>query len=323
MLELDERLIKPVFTEKDITYIWIKVNNIYMVSVAKGNPNVAMVLTFLYKIRDVFKSYFKELEDESLRDNFVITYELLDEMMDHGYPQITEVKVLQEYIKTEANKMSKIGPGSKQKTQDSSTNLAVPTAASNVVSWRTDGIKHTKNEIFLDVIEKLNILVSSNGNVLRSEIIGNVRMRSSLSGMPELKLGLNDKTLFEMTGKQTRSKLIDLEDIKFHQCVRLNKFDSERLITFIPPDGEFDLISYRVDTHVKPLIWVEAIVENFNKSKIEFVVKARTQFKQKSIANNVEIIVPVPIDVDSPVFKSNVGTVKYVPDKSCMVWCIK
>lgn len=57
-----------------------------MVSVAKGNPNVAMVLTFLYKIRDVFKSYFKELEDESLRDNFVITYELLDEMMDHGYP---------------------------------------------------------------------------------------------------------------------------------------------------------------------------------------------------------------------------------------------
>ena len=65
-----------------------------MVSVAKGNPNVAMVLTFLYRIRDVFKSYFKELEDESLRDNFVITYELLDEMMDHGYPQITEVKVL-------------------------------------------------------------------------------------------------------------------------------------------------------------------------------------------------------------------------------------
>ena len=71
----------PVFTEKDVTYVWIRVNNIYMVSVQKGNPNVAMVLTFLYKVRDVFKSYFKELEDESLRDNFVITYELLDEMM--------------------------------------------------------------------------------------------------------------------------------------------------------------------------------------------------------------------------------------------------
>lgn len=79
-----------------------------------------------------------------------------------------------------------------------------------------------------------------------------------------------------MNNKQTRSKLIDLEDIKFHQCVRLNKFESERLITFIPPDGEFELMTYRVDTHVKPLIWVEAIVENSNQSKIEFVVKART-----------------------------------------------
>lgn len=134
----------------------------------------------------------------------------------------------------------------------------MPTAASNVVSWRTDGIKHNKNEIYLDVVEKLNILVSNNGTVLRSEIIGAVKMRSSLSGMPELKLGLNDKTLFELTGKQSRNKLIELEDVKFHQCVRLNKFDTERLITFIPPDGEFELMSYRVDTHVKPLIWVEA-----------------------------------------------------------------
>lgn len=56
----------------------------------------------------------------------------------------------------------------------------------------------------------------------------------------------------------------------------MNKFDTERLITFIPPDGEFDLMSYRVDTHVKPLIWVEATVENCTQSKIEFVVKART-----------------------------------------------
>lgn len=89
----------------------------------------------------------------------------------------------------------------KKDNEDSVANLAVPTAASNVVGWRTDGIKHSKNEIFLDVVEKLNILVSNNGNVLRSEIVGAIVMRSSLSGMPELKLGLNDKALFELTGK--------------------------------------------------------------------------------------------------------------------------
>jgi AP-1 complex subunit mu len=115
VLELDDRLIKPVFTEKDITYMWIRVNNIYIVAVAKGNPNVAMVFTYLYRIQDVFTEYFKELEDESLRDNFVITYELLDEMMDHGYPQNTEVKILKEYIKSDANKLAK--QGNQKKTE--------------------------------------------------------------------------------------------------------------------------------------------------------------------------------------------------------------
>ena len=67
VLELDERLVKPVFTEKDITYMWIRVNNIYIVAVAKGNPNVAMVFTFLFKMKSVFTDYFKQLEDESLR----------------------------------------------------------------------------------------------------------------------------------------------------------------------------------------------------------------------------------------------------------------
>ena len=104
-------------------------------------------------------------------------------------------------------------------------------------------------------------------------------MKSALSGMPECKLGLNDKVQFEMAGKESRNKLIELEDTKFHQCVRLNKLETERLITFIPPDGEFDLMTYRVDTHVKPLIWVEATVGSCTKAKIEFVVKAKSQFK--------------------------------------------
>ena len=45
---------------------------------------------------------------------------------------------------------------------------------------------------------------------------------------------------------------------------------------FIPPDGEFDLMTYRVDTHVKPLIWADCVVENFTRSKIEYLVKAKT-----------------------------------------------
>ena len=30
--------------------------------------------------------YFKDLQEESIRDNFVVIYELLDEMLDNGFP---------------------------------------------------------------------------------------------------------------------------------------------------------------------------------------------------------------------------------------------
>jgi AP-1 complex subunit mu len=53
--------------------------------------------------------------------------------------------------------------------------------------------RYRKNEVFLDVIESVNLLAGASGNVLRSEIVGAIKMRVYLSGMPELRLGLNDK----------------------------------------------------------------------------------------------------------------------------------
>lgn len=43
--------------------------------------------------------------------------------------------------------------------------------------------------------------------------------------------------------------------------------------------------------------------------------QAKSQFKSRSIANNVEIIIPVPNDVDSPTFKASIGSVAYLPDQ--------
>ena len=42
-------------------------------------------------------------------------------------------------------------------------------------------------------MESVNLLVNSNGTVVRSEVVGALKMRTYLSGMPECKLGLNDK----------------------------------------------------------------------------------------------------------------------------------
>ena len=56
---------------------------------------------------------------------------------------------------------------------------------------------------FVTYMCRCYIQVSANGNVLRSEIVGAVKMRVYLSGMPELRLGLNDKVLFESTGSKS------------------------------------------------------------------------------------------------------------------------
>ena len=101
----------------------------------------------------------------------------------------------------------------------------------------------------------------------------------------------------------SRGKAIEMEDVKFHQCVRLSRFENDRTISFIPPDGEFELMSYRLNTQVKPLIWAEASIELHSGSRIEFVVKVKAQFKRRSTANNAEIYVPVPDDADSPKFR--------------------
>jgi AP-1 complex subunit mu len=310
VLEAEEEGIRPVFVHNDVSYLWIKYNNLFIVGTSALNANAMMVFAFLYRLAEVLTEYFRALEEESIKDNFVVTYELLDEMVDNGYPQITEPKVLKEYIKSESNRLEE-------------KKAAVPLPPLNAVSWRPEGIRHKKNEVFLDVVEKLSLLVASNGSVLRSEIIGALKMRCLLTGMPELKLGLNDKLQFEATGRQSKGKAIELEDTKFHQCVRLSRFESDRTISFIPPDGEFELMSYRLSTHVKPLIWVEAVIESQSSCRLEYMVKAKSQFKARSVANNVQIIVPVPGDADSPQFKTSIGSAKYDPGQDAFVWSIK
>ncbi|EER06239.1 mu1 adaptin, putative [Perkinsus marinus ATCC 50983] len=314
VVDAEDVCVKPIFVEDGIVYCWIQYNNIYLMAVTQRNGNAMMILSYLYKLAEVLRDYFKTVDEDHIKDNFILTYELLDEMMDNGYPQTTETKILREYIKTEYKKVKV----DKMK--------APPTAATSAVSWRPEGIKHKKNEIFLDVIEKLNLLVAANGQVLRSEILGSLKMKSFLSGMPECKLGLNDKLLAAggTAGSSRGGKGVEMEDIKFHQCVRLSRFEQDRTISFIPPDGEFELMSYRLNTPVKPLITVEAVVDPSQSGRrLEVMIKVKSQFKSRSIANSVEIHVPVPGDVDTPQCKASTGSVKYHPEKDCVIWSIK
>ncbi|KAL0441018.1 UNVERIFIED_CONTAM: AP-1 complex subunit mu-2 [Sesamum radiatum] len=264
----------PVCFENGVSYMFIQHSNVYLMTASRQNCNVASLLFFLHRVVDVFKHYFEELKEESLRDNFVVVYELLDEIMDFGYPQYTEAKILSEFIKTDAYKME----GAQRP----------PMAVTNAVSWRSEGV-------FLDVVESVNILVNSNGQIIRSEVYGALKMRTRLSGMPECKLGLNDRVLLEAQDRATKGKAIDLDDVKFHQ----------------------------LSTQVKPLIWVEALVERYSRSRVEMTVKAKSQFKERSTATNVTIELPVPSDATNPSIRTSMGTAKYAPETDALLWKIK
>ena len=65
------------------------------------------------------------------------------------------------------------------------------------------------------------------------------------------------------------------------------------------------------------------MIEKHPHSRVEYMIKAKSQFKRRSTANNVEIIIPVPGDVDSQKFKTTIGHCKYAPEQSAIIWTIK
>jgi hypothetical protein len=59
-----------------------------------------------------------------------------------------------------------------------------------------------------------------------------VRVKCHMSGMPDMLMTLVDPSV--------------IEDCSFHPCVRYGRFDKDKVISFVPPDGNFTLMNYRV-----------------------------------------------------------------------------
>ena len=142
--------------------------------------------------------------------------------------------------------------------------------ATGAISWRAEDIKYRRNEVFIDIIESINVLLSSRGTVLKADVFGRVAVKTQLSGMPECKFGINDKLLMrnaagaeEMKQEKSVDRGIMIDDIKFHQCVRLGKFDRDRSITFIPPDGVFDVMTYRISENINLPFKIVPVVQEY------------------------------------------------------------
>lgn len=65
-----------------------------------------------------------------------------------------------------------------------------------------------------------------------------------------------------------------LQDVTFHQCVNLGRFNTEKVVSFVPPDGEFELMKYRCQEGISLPFRVLPIINEMGRTRLEVGNKA-------------------------------------------------
>ncbi|KAG0053065.1 AP-3 complex subunit mu-2 [Gryganskiella cystojenkinii] len=262
-----------------------------------------MVFEFLHRIPDILQEYFGQVSETVIKENFVTVYQLLEEMMDDGYPLTTEPNALKEIVPA-PNILNKV-----VNTLGATTSVStrkMPSGMSNL-PWRKAGVKYTRNEILFDIIEELDAIVDSTGKAVSCEAHGNIQTNSRLSGMPDLTLAF------------VNPRLVD--DCSFHPSVRFNKWETDKVLSFVPPDGHFRLMSYRVNLpsqqnlpiQVKPSINIGA-----NGGKFDISVSLRNTDGKP--VENVVLTLPLHKSTNSLTAHCNVGQYMFDPVGKVLRW---
>lgn len=298
----DAASLAPIRQFGENTFMYYRAANVYLLAVTRSNSNAMMIFQFLSRLVDLIRSYCHgDFSEDVVKGNFVLIYELLDDVLDHGYPQLTDPAVAKAFIfqkgfATEATRR-------RRAVEAQSATLQVTGA----VGWRKEGIRYKRNEVYLDAIETVNVLMSPQGTVLRSDVQGRIVMKALLSGMPDIKLGLNDK----------------LEDVTFHPCVNLGRFNAEKVVSFVPPDGEFELAKYRCTEGIDLPFKATALMTEQGRTRLDVTVKVKANFGPQLWAANVVILVPAPPQTARASFQLSTGKAKYDPKRGALVWKIR
>lgn len=284
------------------------------------------------------------IDEDAILNNFILIYEIIDQTLEFGYPQNMSAgsfnaNLFSGTINTGSRGTSKVSTpvlSSIIRSPDISRSSTGGFGSASEISWRPTGIKYRKNQVFLDIHEEVNVLMNANGSILKSYVTGNIQMKSKLSGMPVCKFGLNDSVvvseahsrLFVRDQERKGSKSLPqaaagsvvLEDVKFHQSVELSKFDSDRLIRFVPPDGQFELMRYRSVENINlPFIVLPKIREE-GKTRIHIAVTVSSLFAGKLASTNVVIKIPVPPGSIKATLESTGGKARFLADECVVLW---
>ena len=309
-------------------------SDVAVVAVTSSNANCMMILQFLVGLVGLGQSYCDgKFHEEIVKGNFVLILELLDDTLDHGYPQLTDPALAKAFIyqKSKSSFLDKLGgsSGEREKRKKELQAQASTMQVTGAVGWRKDGsVKYKKNEVYLDVTESVSVLMSSNGDVLSADVNGRITMRSCLSGMPEVKLGLvvnsggaSVPADHAHDSNQTAGRSV--KGVTFHPCVNLGRYNESQILSFVPPDGEFELAKYRVTEGIHLPFKATTLMTEQGRTRIDVTVKIRSEYASNVSTARCVVLIPVPMQTARAKFQLSAGKAVYDPQRNALVWKIK
>ena len=307
---------KPFVQIKNTVFMFITDNDLFYVASTKKNINAAMVYTFLSRIPKLIQDIIGIKPSKmSIQNNAAKVVELLDEMIDGGCPQLTQQASLRQ-LTQRASTENSVRP--LHQTE-------VTIMATGQTLWRPPHIVYKKNVMTLHIDEKVSSVFSPTGKVLDSSVEGIIKVKCQLSGMPECKIGFNDKAATD-TGRPSAATRngtsVQVDGMTFHKCVRLDDFANERAITFIPPDGKFELLRYRKTENVAQPFNITPMVRTISPSRISIRVVFRTNYNRQIHAKSIVVRIPLPDNVSKTGISCSTGKAKYDDSANVVVWNI-
>lgn len=299
--------VPPVIPTPHHYLISIYREKIFFVAVIQSEVTPLFVIEFLHRVADTFQDYFGECSETCLKDNVVVVYELLEEMLDNGFPLATESNILKELIKPPTILRSVVN----SLTGSSNMGETLPTGQLSNIPWRRAEVKYTNNEAYFDVIEEVDAIIDKSGSTVFAEIQGVIDACVKMTGMPDLTLSFMNPRL--------------LDDVSFHPCVRYKRWESERVLSFIPPDGNFRLMSYRVSSQnlvAIPVYIKHNIIFQENSSGGRFDVTVGPKQNMGKTVESIVLTVHMPRAVLNMNLTPTQGTYTFDPVTKVLTWDI-
>uniref|UniRef100_A0A6B2L449 MHD domain-containing protein n=1 Tax=Arcella intermedia TaxID=1963864 RepID=A0A6B2L449_9EUKA len=281
---------EPIFNVEGTQFIFTKKNGMYFVFASRHNVSPALSIELLERIAAVIKDYCGVLTEEAIRKNFILVYELVDEIVDFGYPQSSSSEDLKAFVRSvpvlvDTEKRSEfLTTVVRQKTTSSKTaNQSV-----------TNKEQKKKDEIFVDLLERITVHFGSSGQLSLAEIEGAIVIKSFIKGKPKLKLGLNEELIIGRNPDQMNYGKLCLDYCNFHECCQFSEWDIDRTLVFYPPDGEFALIKYKCSEAFEPPFKIFSYLEDPGPSQLDVIIRVSSEFPPELNANKVHLICKLP-----------------------------